>query len=151
MRIAWRGSFRAAREQGRGEAHERPQRIAKLEKLRDAIVAREQPIRDAMYADFRKSPTEVDMTEIFAALVEIKDAIHSLPRWMKPHRVPTPMSLFGTTSWIHYEPRGVVLIIGPWNYPFQLVIAPLVAAIARATARSSSHPSSPKTSAVLAG
>jgi aldehyde dehydrogenase (NAD+) len=49
---------------------------------------------------------------------------------MKPQRVPTPMALLGTQSWVQYEPRGVVLIIGPWNYPFQLVIAPLVAAIA---------------------
>ena len=106
------------------------QRIAKLEKLRAAILAREQAIRDAMFADFRKSPTEVDMTEIFAALVEIKDAIHELPAWMEPRPVSTPMSLFGTRSEIHYEPRGVALIIGPWNYPFQLVIAPLVAAIA---------------------
>lgn len=49
---------------------------------------------------------------------------------MRPHRVPTPMTLLGTHSSIVYEPKGVVLIIGPWNYPFQLVIAPLVAAIA---------------------
>jgi len=49
---------------------------------------------------------------------------------MKPQRVPTPLTLVGTHSAIHYEPRGVVLIIGPWNYPFQLVIAPLIAAIA---------------------
>jgi len=106
------------------------QRIAKLERLRAAIVAREQAIRDAMFADFRKSPTEVDMTEIFASLVEIKDAIHALPGWMKPRRVAAPLSLVGTHSAIHYEPRGVALIIGPWNYPFLLVIAPLVAAIA---------------------
>ncbi len=106
------------------------QRIAKLDKLRAAIVARERAIRDAMFADFRKSPTEVDMTEIFAALLEIKDAIHSLPRWMRPEAVATPMSLVGTHSAVHYEPRGVALIIGPWNYPFQLVIAPLVAAVA---------------------
>ena len=106
------------------------QRIAKLERLRTAIVAREQAIRDAMYADFRKAPSEVDMTEIFAVLLEIKDAIHGLPGWMKPRAVPTPMTLVGTHSAIHHEPRGVALIIGPWNYPFQLAIAPLVAAVA---------------------
>ena len=106
------------------------QRIAKLERLRTAILARQQAIRDAMFADFRKSPTEVDLTEILPTLVELKDAIRSLPGWMSPQRVPTPLSLVGTRSAIHYEPRGVVLIIGPWNYPFQLVIAPLIAAIA---------------------
>ena len=106
------------------------QRVAKLEKLRAAILAREAAIRAAMFADFKKSPTEVDTTEIFASLVEIKDAIHSVAGWMKPRKVSTPASLFGTSSAIHYEPRGVCLLVGPWNYPFQLVIAPLVAAIA---------------------
>ena len=106
------------------------QRIAKLEKLRDAIRAREPAIRKAMFDDFRKSASEVDLTEVYASLVEIKDAIHHLRKWMKPASVSTPLSLFGTKSWVHYEPKGVVLIIGPWNYPFQLCIAPLVAAIA---------------------
>ena len=106
------------------------ERVAKLERLRAAIVAREPAIREAMFKDFRKSAAEVDLTEIYASLVEIKDAIRSLHKWMRPQRVATPMALFGTRSWLHYEPKGVVLIIGPWNYPFQLVIAPLVAAIA---------------------
>jgi aldehyde dehydrogenase (NAD+) len=119
------------------QAHQAPvkrstaaERIAKLERLRAAIVAREPAIRDAMFQDFRKSATEVDLTELYPSLVEIKDAVKSLHKWMKPQSVATPMALFGTRSWIHREPRGVVLIIGPWNYPFQLVIAPLVAAIA---------------------
>ena len=106
------------------------QRIAKLQMLRAAILSREAAIREAMFKDFRKSPTEVDLTEIYPSLVELKDAIHSLHSWMRPHRVPTPMALLGTDSFLHYEPKGVVLIIGPWNYPFQLVIAPVVAAIA---------------------
>lgn len=106
------------------------ERIAKLKRLRAAIVEREAAIRAAIFKDFRKSPAEVDLTEIYASLVEIKDAIHSLARWMKPQHVATPASLFGTRSWVHHEPKGVVLIIGPWNYPFQLVIAPLVAAVA---------------------
>jgi aldehyde dehydrogenase (NAD+) len=106
------------------------QRIAKLERLRAAIIAREPAIRDAMFADFRKAPTEVDLTEILPTLVELKDAIRSLPTWMAPRRVATPISLVGTHSAIRCEPRGVVLIIAPWNYPFQLAIAPLIAAIA---------------------
>jgi aldehyde dehydrogenase (NAD+) len=106
------------------------ERIAKLARLREAIVAREQKIREAMFEDFRKSPTEVDLTEVFPVLVEIKDAMKHLRGWMRPAPVSTPMSLFGTRSAVRYEPKGVVLIIGPWNYPFQLVIAPLVAAIA---------------------
>ncbi len=106
------------------------ERIAKLEKLRAAILAREGAIREAMFKDFRKSATEVDITEIYASLVELKDAIKSVRKWMKPQSVTTPLALFGTRSHVNYEPKGVVLIIGPWNYPFQLIIAPLVAAIA---------------------
>jgi aldehyde dehydrogenase (NAD+) len=106
------------------------ERVAKLKRLRAAIVAREQQIRDAIYKDFKKSPTEVELTEIYPSLVEIKDAVKHLHRWMKPEKVSTPLALLGTKSWIYNEPKGVVLIIGPWNYPFQLVISPLVAAVA---------------------
>ena len=105
-------------------------RGAKLRKLRDAILARESRIRDALAKDFRKAPAETEITEVVPVLTEIKEAIAHLSDWMRPHKVPTPMSLFGTRSHIYYEPKGVVLIIGPWNYPFQLVIAPLIAAVA---------------------
>jgi len=106
------------------------QRIAKLQRLRDAITGREQQIRDALFKDFRKAPAEVDITEIVPTLLEIREATKHLAAWMKPTKVPTPVTLVGTQSAVHYEPRGVVLIIGPWNYPFQLVIAPLIAAVA---------------------
>jgi aldehyde dehydrogenase (NAD+) len=106
------------------------ERVAKLLRLRDAIVTREHAIREVLAKDFRKAASESDITEIFPSLMEIKDAITHLSAWMRPQRVATPMSLFGTHSAVYYEPKGVVLIIGPWNYPFQLVIAPLVAAIA---------------------
>ena len=105
------------------------QRVAKLRRLRDAIVAREQTIRDALFADFRKAPAEVDISEVVPVLTEIKDAINHLAGWIRPHRVATPMTLVGTQSAVHYEPKGVVLIIGPWNYPFQLALAPLIPAI----------------------
>lgn len=105
-------------------------RIAKLKKLRDAILAREPAIRDALAKDFRKAPMETEITEIVPCLMEIKEAIGHLHDWMRPHRVPTPMSMFGTKSHVYYEPRGVALIIGPWNYPFQLIVAPLIAAVA---------------------
>src|SRR4051812_17486062 len=89
------------------------QRIAKLARLRDAIESRAQAIRDALAADFRKAGPEVDITEVFPVLVEIKETIKHLRGWMKPQRVPTPMPLLGTRSAVHYEPKGVVLIIGP--------------------------------------
>lgn len=106
------------------------ERITKLERLREAISSREAAICKAVFEDFRKSPTESMLTEVFPSLSEIKDAIKHVGSWMKPEKVSTPFTLIGTKSYIHYEPKGVVLIIGPWNYPFQLIIAPLVAAIA---------------------
>lgn len=105
-------------------------RVAKLRKLRDAILEREARIREALAKDFRKAPAETEITEVLPVLTEIKEAITHVHAWMRPHKVPTPMSLFGTRSYVYYEPRGVVLIIGPWNYPFQLVLAPVIAAVA---------------------
>lgn len=106
------------------------QRILKLEKLKKSIEDHSEELRVAMKNDFRKSPHEVDLTEIMPTINEIKDAIHHVKSWMKPKDVPTPLFLLPSESQIIYEPKGVVLIIGPWNYPFQLIMAPLVAAIA---------------------
>ena len=105
-------------------------RIAKLKKLENWIVKNKQSIRDAIYKDFRKPAVDVDLTEIFTALSEIKHAVKHLQKWLRPHRVKRTMALITAKAWIQYEPRGVVLIIAPWNYPFNLLIAPLVSAIA---------------------
>ncbi|MDQ3262898.1 MAG: aldehyde dehydrogenase family protein [Myxococcota bacterium] len=106
------------------------QRAEKLKRLRDAIVAQRQGICDALYADFKKPPAETEVTEILVTLSEIKDAISHLPRWMKVRKVSTPVTLFGTSGEIRYEPKGNTLILSPWNYPFQLLMAPLLAAVA---------------------
>jgi aldehyde dehydrogenase (NAD+) len=84
----------------------------------------------ALAADFRKPPEEVDLTELYPVVSEIKDALRHLPRWMKPRRVPTPIGLLGSAGTIVHEPRGVVLIISPWNYPIYLSLGPLVSALA---------------------
>ncbi len=109
------------------KAHER---IEKLEKLKKIIEKYSEDLRTAMRNDFRKSAHEVDLTEIMPTTNEIKDAIHNVKTWMKPKDVPTPLFLLPSQSQIIYEPKGVVLIIGPWNYPFQLIMAPLIASIA---------------------
>lgn len=106
------------------------QRIQRLKKLKEAIFKYSPEIEKAVHSDFRKSEREVDITEIMPSISEINDAIKHVRRWMKPVDVKTPMTLFGSKSQIIYEPRGVVLIIGPWNYPFYLTFAPLAAAIA---------------------
>ncbi|MBI2068477.1 MAG: aldehyde dehydrogenase family protein [Deltaproteobacteria bacterium] len=105
------------------------ERIEKLKKLKEAILSRQGELQQAIHDDFKKNPGEVDVTEVFPVVAEIGHAIRHLSGWMKPHRVKTPFVLFGTRSEVRYEPKGVVLILSPWNYPFQLLLSPLVAAI----------------------
>jgi len=106
------------------------ERKEKLKRLHKAVLARKQDLRDAMYADFRKHASEVDLTEIYPVTGEIKHSVRHLSKWMRPHRVKTPLSLLGSSSHIHYEPKGVVLIISPWNFPVNLTLGPLVGAVA---------------------
>lgn len=106
------------------------ERIKKLKKIREAIFKNQEEIQKAIYADYRKNPGETDLTEIYPTISELNHTISHLTFWMKPQRVKTPLTLFGTKSEIHYEAKGVVLILSPWNYPFQLLMAPLIAAIA---------------------
>lgn len=106
------------------------ERTERLDRLRKALEARGGELAQAIHADFRKPAREVELTELLPTLSEIAHTVRHLGRWMRPQRVPTPMTLTGTRSEIRYEPRGVVLILAPWNYPFQLLICPLVAAIA---------------------
>ena len=112
---------------GKTSARERKE---KLKRLLTAIMSRRQEIRDALYADFRKHPAEVDLTEIMPITSEIKHAIGHLSKWMRPRRVKTPLSLFGSSSYIHYEPKGVVLVIAPWNFPVNLTFGPVISAVA---------------------
>lgn len=105
-------------------------RIDKLNRLYDALFERRQAIRDAVFADFRKPPEEVDLTEIGTVAIEIRHATKHLKRWMRPKNVGTPLTLFGTKSEIRYEPKGTALIIAPWNYPVDLALSPLVGALA---------------------
>jgi aldehyde dehydrogenase (NAD+) len=106
------------------------QRIEKLRRIERAMLARRDDIRAAMWADYQKPVPEVDLSEIFVVVSEARHARRHLRRWMKPHRVSTPLSLLGSRSKIVYEPKGVVLIISPWNFPFNLTLGPLVSAVA---------------------
>lgn len=105
-------------------------RIAKLWRLHDAMLRYKPEIEAAMWADFRKSPQEVGISEIGVVNSEIRHTIRNLQSWMTPKHVGTPLMLIGTRSEIRYEPKGVCLIISPWNFPFNLTFAPLVSAIA---------------------
>jgi aldehyde dehydrogenase (NAD+) len=105
-------------------------RKERLQKLRQWIHLNRTPIHEAMYSDFRKAPVEVDGIEIFHVLNEIKYALNKLEEWALPQKVDAPITMLGTRSFIQYEPRGVCLIISPWNYPFSLAVGPLVSALA---------------------
>ncbi len=106
------------------------ERRAKLKKFQQAILKYRPQIKEALYQDFRKHPSEVDITEIYPMISQIKHARRNLSRWMGRHHVDTPLSLIGSRSHIRYEPKGVVLIISPWNFPVMLTFGPLVSAIA---------------------
>lgn len=106
------------------------ERRAKLKRLQETILKYKPEIREALYNDFRKHPSEVDLTEIYPVIGEIKHTRSHLKYWMSNHRVGTPLALLGSKSWIQYEPKGVSLIISPWNFPVNLTFGPLVAAVA---------------------
>jgi aldehyde dehydrogenase (NAD+) len=105
------------------------ERLAKLKKLRTAILSRQEAIHKACYADFKKPPTEVDVAEIMPILAEIKHTERHLGKWMRGERVMPTMLMFGTRTRVKYEPKGATLIIAPWNYPLNLTLMPLVSAI----------------------
>ncbi len=106
------------------------ERIAKLKKLEATINAHKQSIYAALKSDLHKPEPESDLSELMPVLGEIHHAIRHLGSWMRPQRVRTTMTMLGTKARIRYEPKGVTLIISPWNYPVSLTLGPLASAIA---------------------
>ncbi len=105
-------------------------RRAILGKLAAAIESRRDAIAEAIHADLARPVFETEIAETQHALGEIDFAQHHLEEWMRGERADASMLLAGTSCHIRYEPKGVALIMAPWNYPFDLVITPLVAALA---------------------
>ncbi len=105
-------------------------RIRMLQKLKKVINENQKSILAALYTDMRKPETEAYISEIYLVQMEIDIALKNIKKWTAPRKVSTPAVLFKSTSWLYPEPYGVALIISPWNYPFQLLIDPLVGAIA---------------------
>lgn len=105
-------------------------RIKQLQALRKTMKKYDEEINTALYADLKKSKEETWATETGLLLGEIKNAIKNLSKWMKPKKVSTGLVTFPSSAKIYYDPLGVVLIIAPWNYPLQLLLIPLVGAIA---------------------
>lgn len=105
-------------------------RIDSLNKLKASIKKYEKEILEALYKDLRKSEFEAYSTEIGFVLDSIGYISKNLKKWSKPKKVKTPIHQIPSKSYIMYEPYGTVLIVGPFNYPFQLLIEPLVGALA---------------------
>jgi len=106
------------------------ERIARIKRLREAMLAQRQAFYEAFERDYRKSPSEVEATEILPVLDEIRHIAGDLKKWMRPKGVWPTMTMLGTRSRIEYQPRGRCLIIAPWNYPLNLCFGPLVSALA---------------------
>ncbi|MDP3394375.1 aldehyde dehydrogenase [Sediminibacterium sp.] len=105
-------------------------RKQQLLNLKRAVENHEDEIYAALFADLHKSKEECWVTENGFFMAELKDTLANLKQWMEPEAVPTNLLNLPSSSKVMREPLGVVLIIGPWNYPFQLLFTPLMGAIA---------------------
>ena len=117
-------------------------RVNQLKKLRKILKENEDKVLEALNKDLRKSSFEGYATEIGLVYDEINYALSNLRKWMKRERVKGSLLHYPSKNYIYKEPYGVVLIIGPFNYPFQLIMSPLVGAIAAgncATIKPSEH------------
>ncbi|NLJ59070.1 MAG: aldehyde dehydrogenase family protein, partial [Tissierellia bacterium] len=114
----------------KGETKKISFRIHQLKRLKEGVLNYEEEILEALKKDLNKSEFEAYMTEIGMVLQEINYTIKNLKAWAKPEKVKSPMVHFPVQSFLYKEPYGQVLILSPWNYPFQLCISPLVGAIA---------------------
>lgn len=121
-----------------------------LIQLLNAIVIHEDEIIEALHDDFKKPAFEAVLTETNYVITELKDTIKNLSKWAKPKKVFPSILNFPSTDFIYKEPYGKVLIIAPWNYPFQLALCPMIAAVAAGN-QVVVKPSelTPKTSAVI--
>ncbi len=106
------------------------ERSAQLKRILDYLSAHEQAVVAALLADFQKPEVETLLSELGVVFNQIRHIRSQLKSWMRPKAVCTPLSLIGTDSYIHYEPKGQVLVIAPWNYPLNLALVPTVYALA---------------------
>lgn len=105
-----------------------------LKKLKGNIWANKENIEKALFADYHRSDVETNLADTLIVLKEINHTLRHIADWNRPKRVSTPLILAGSSSYIQPEPKGKVLIISPWNFPFNLSFVPLLSAIAAGNA-----------------
>lgn len=118
---------------GRSESLRSEPLSARKKRLRDLekwLHANRQRIREAVHADYRKPFLEVDTSEIYPVLAELRHALSKLDQWAAPVKIDAPMSYLGSRSEVRFEPKGTCLIIAPWNFPFNISVGPLVSCLA---------------------
>ncbi|MFF7952797.1 aldehyde dehydrogenase family protein [Streptomyces griseorubiginosus] len=110
-------------------------RTTQLRRLRELLTENGTELAAALHADLGKSSTEAFRTEIDFTIREIDHTLEHLADWLRPESAPVPAHLGAdATAWTQYDPLGVVLVIAPWNYPAQLLLAPVVGALAAGNA-----------------
>ncbi|MFB2555890.1 aldehyde dehydrogenase family protein [Herbiconiux liangxiaofengii] len=109
-------------------------RTDQLRALKRLIVENSAELEDALFLDLGKNPTEAVLTELNVVTAEIDHTLAHLRRWLRPRRVGVPLGLAPASASTMLEPLGVVLVIAPWNYPVQLLLAPVVGALAAGNA-----------------
>jgi aldehyde dehydrogenase (NAD+) len=110
------------------------ERKAKLVRLREAMLARREAFMAAFQQDLGKPGVEVDLTELMPVLDEVRHALKHLRGWMRPQHAWPTLTTLGTKARVVYQPRGRSLILGPWNYPLNCLVGPLVSAVAAGNA-----------------
>ncbi len=125
-------------------------RKKQLKVFLDAMEEFDQELADALWTDLHKSYEEAYLTELSLVKGEIREALRHVGRWARRERKPSPITIFGSRSYVVKEPLGCALIVSPWNYPVQLLLSPLVGAIAAGcTAILKPSPYVPTVSAVI--
>ena len=106
---------------------DRKRRLVELESF---LLKNKHRVGEAVFNDFKKPQTESNISEVYPVLTEIRHALAHLDDWAKPQRIDAPLTYLGTRSEVRYEPKGVCLIIAPWNFPFNLCFGPLISCLA---------------------
>ncbi len=109
-------------------------RTAQLRRLREMLTEHGTDLAEALHADLGKSSAEAFRTEIDFTVREIDHTLDHLAEWLRPEPAPVPAHIGDAQAWTQYDPLGVVLVIAPWNYPVQLLLTPVVGALAAGNA-----------------